>query len=405
MNLFLSIWISLGTITAVIWLIRNFRLGSTLRMREHLGSDFELRTLNFGLLFPRVSVLVAAKDEEANIEACLRDLLEQDYPNFEVIAIDDRSRDATPAILEKLKKEFGDRLRVLTIRTLPEGWYGKTNAMREGVAASTGQWLLFTDADCRFTSRSTISAAMHDAMEKGVDYLTVIPELEVHESWERILQPVCSLVLMYWFQPRKVNDPRCTDAYANGAFMLMSRPCHDAIGGHAAVRAELNEDIHMARAAKKLGLRLRVLESGGHYTTRMYASFTAAMRGWSRIFAGSLSTPRKLTAAAILILVTSVTPWIAFAAGLVGASVATESSTRLGWTASATAWGLAAILMQICFWRLYSAIGFGKKWSLLYAVGALGVVVMMLNALSKVAGVRSVTWRGTTYRPGVQAAE
>ncbi len=104
--------------------------------------------------------------------------------------------------------------------------------MREGVRASRGEWLLFTDADCRYVSRSAILLAIDDAIRKDVDFLTVIPELEAKEVWERILQPVCSLVLMYWFQPQKVNDPRCKDAYANGAFMLLRRTCYDAIGGH-----------------------------------------------------------------------------------------------------------------------------------------------------------------------------
>src|SRR5262249_17850018 len=142
--------------------------------------------------FPKVSILVAARDEESNIESCIRELLDQDYPNFEVIAIDDRSRDGTSSILRGLENEYDGRLQALTVRELPDGWFGKNNAMRMGVDASTGEWLLLTDADCRFPSRGVLSAAMHDARENSSDFLTVIPELETRETWERILQPVCS---------------------------------------------------------------------------------------------------------------------------------------------------------------------------------------------------------------------
>src|SRR5262249_17967563 len=120
MNIFVIIWTAFGILVALIWLSRNLILGSTLRKREHLGATLALggdgraieKNADALPASPLVSVLVAAKDEEANIEFCMRDLLAQDYPSFQVIVIDDRSRDATPTILQSLKKEFGNRLQV-----------------------------------------------------------------------------------------------------------------------------------------------------------------------------------------------------------------------------------------------------------------------------------------------------
>lgn len=90
---------------------------------------------------------------------------------------------------------------------------------------------------------------MKEVTEGVVDFLTIIPELEVRANWERVIQPACAFVLMVWFQPDRVNNPKKATAYANGAFMLLHRKCYGAIGGHEEVRCELNEDIRMARLA------------------------------------------------------------------------------------------------------------------------------------------------------------
>lgn len=365
---------------------------------------------------------MAAKDEEANIETCVRSVLAQDYPNFELIVVDDRSRDGTPAILAKLASECNVRrtddslaspvgkggqkgvapsavtMRVLTVHELPDGWFGKNNAMRQGVTASTGEWLLFTDADCRFTSKKAISAAMNAALGQKTDFLSIIPLLDAHAAWEHILQPVCALVLMFWFRPEKVNDPRCKSAYANGAFMLMTRRCYDGVGGHNAVRTELNEDIQLARLAKQAGFRLRVVENDELYRTRMYATFRQAWRGWSRIFAGSLLRPARVFAAASMVLVFSTIPWPAALASLAFWLAGSDGNSARLWAISATIWGAAVILMHVCLWGLYGALGFGRRWSLLYLPGAALMFGILLNSLAKVMGTTSTTWRGTTYR-------
>ena len=97
---------------------------------------------------PKVSVLVAAKDEEDHIEACVITLLDQDYPDFELVVVDDRSQDRTPVILRRLEASYAGRLRVLTVTSLSDGWFGKTNAMREAAAASRGEWLLLCARAC-----------------------------------------------------------------------------------------------------------------------------------------------------------------------------------------------------------------------------------------------------------------
>lgn len=400
MSNWLVIWLLLGGVIGSVWIVRLFGITGALRRRQVLSSHSHDGPPGDP---QRVSVIVAAKDEEDNIESCLTTLLDQDYPDFEVIAVDDRSQDRTAVILKRLESTCGvteppsDRLRVITVRSLRDGWFGKNNAMHEGVAVSSGEWLCFTDADCRQISRKTLSMAMREAVEHNSDFLSVTPVLETRTVWERIIQPVCALVLIIWFLPERVNNPKTRTAYANGAFMLMRRSCYDAIGGHERVRTEINEDIHMARIAKQLGLKLRVVENDDLYRTRMYRTPAEAWRGWSRIFYGSLGSLGRLLTAAMLLIVFSLFPWISLAIALIGCGWA-RAGDAAWWEAAAIAWAGVILVKQAVAWRLYGVLRMGRVWSLTYVLGGAITLSMLVNAVFKTVGATSTTWRGTTYR-------
>ncbi len=403
-------WMVLAAGLALVWIGRLFVVRAVASRRAVLGSRSYDGAPNPA---PKVSVVVAAKDEEANIEACVSTLLDQDYPNYELIVVDDRSADETPAILRRLEDEAPGRLRVVTVTRMREGWFGKNNAMREGVAVSTGDWLLFTDADCRQISRKTISVAMREALHHDADFLSVTPILETHTAWERIIQPVCALVLIVWFLPEKVNNPDKSVAYANGAFMLMRRGCYDAIGGHEAVRTELNEDIRMAQIAKRSGLRLRVTENEDLYLTRMYDTPAAAWHGWSRIFFGSLTTMRRLLGSAGHLLVWSLLPWLSLTAAVTGWLVTRPGTTgdAVPWAWAVGAWLGVVSLEQIVTWQIYKMLRIASVWSLAYVLGCVAALGMLISAMLKVLGATATTWRGTTYQgdrrsePGASTTE
>jgi glycosyltransferase involved in cell wall biosynthesis len=228
----LHAWIALAAAVGLGWLLAHFAVRTILASRVVLGS----RSYDGPPCpAPRISVVLAAKDEQRDLEPCVTALLGQDYPDFELTVVDDRSRDRTPAILRRLRRRHGDRVQVLTVKRLRDGWTGKNNAMREGVAASTGPWLLFTDADCRITSTRALAIAMREALDTEADLFSIAPVLEARTWWERVLQPAWAFVLMTWFMPHRVNDPRQPTAYANGAFMLMRKDAYEAIGGHVRV--------------------------------------------------------------------------------------------------------------------------------------------------------------------------
>jgi chlorobactene glucosyltransferase len=343
--------------------------------------------------WPKVSILVAGKNEEKNIERCLRSLVGQNYPDLEIITINDRSTDRTGEIMDAVAKESGGRLRVVHIQELPLGWLGKPHGMYQGAKLATGEYLIFTDADCFFQCPDCLRIAVEFAMDRGVDLLSVLPVLETSSFWERVLQPVCSGVLIFWFQPKWVNDPKCKTAYANGAFMLFSRACYEALGGHTTVREFLLEDMEFARLTKEKGMRLYVVQNRDLYRTRMYEGFKATYNGWSRIFYGSFRRLKKVVGAAALLLVMSLLPYLILLVSLGYATVQGWEVHRLGWWVLAWS-GIAIVLQMLVVMRFYHMTG--TKWyrALSYPVGAMVTLFILVNSMKKCLGA-PIEWRGS----------
>lgn len=387
----------LAGLAMLVWLSRHIELSLAIRNDPALRSDTYPPPDPAGHLqdWPMISVLVAAKDEAACIEQCLRSMLDQDYPNYEVILINDRSSDQTGAIAERIAAE-NPRLRVIHVSEgeLEAGWFGKNNAMRLGVQAARGQWFCFIDADCTQTSRSTLWQAFQHARAHDSNFLSILPRLIAHGFWEQVLQPVCGGILIFWFKPTRVNNPAKQTAYANGAFMMITKDEYWRVGGHEPVKAEVNEDIHLARLAKQAGAKLRVVQNGDLYTTRMYSGFAQTWRGWSRIFFGSFASRRRLVISLLVMLIMGVLPYVSAGVGL--AMLALGAGGSLPWVMTIA--GLAsAAAQQSVLVRFYPLTGISPKFTITYALGAAVGIAIMVNAIRKVGGRSAVVWRGTTY--------
>ena len=343
---------------------------------------------------PRISVIIAAKDEQDCIERCVRTMLMQDYPNFEIIVANDRSTDRTAQIVERIANE-DNRLRLINIKSLPEGWCGKNNAMQTAILQSSGEWICMTDADCWQQSSRTLSVAMAYALDTNADLLSILPNLEMKSFWENVVQPVAGGIMMIWFLPDKVNNPQKKNAYANGAFMLMKRSAYDAIGGHQAVRDKVNEDMHIAAKIKSMGLNLRIVQNKGLYFVRMYSSLKQSLQGWSRIFFGTFCTFRRLLASLLLLTTMSLLPYIVAIIGLVGWAIAAESKTLfliMGLT------GLAAVIAQMTvLLRYYPLVNAKRSMIWTYPLGCLICFIALVSAMFKLRPGAKITWRNTTY--------
>lgn len=235
---------------------------------------------------PSLSIVVPARNEERQIERCVRSLLATRHPDFEVIVVDDESEDATRAILDRLATT-SPRLEVVAGAPLPAGWVGKPWALAQGARVARGEWLLFTDADTEHDPPAA-SSALRWAIDGRYGAISLLPDQETAGTAERVFLPTILYVILLGIGPLDdINDPKKPDvALFNGQYVLVSRAAYDAIGGHAAVRGEIAEDWALARRFKRDG-RFRTLLTGGNalVRTRMYRSFGEIWRGFVKNFA------------------------------------------------------------------------------------------------------------------------
>jgi len=235
--------------------------------------------------FPRVSILVPARNEETNIQACVESLLAQHYPDFEVLVLDDNSTDQTGAILENIS-QHNPRLKIFRGEALPAGWLGKHWACHQLSQKATGELILFTDADTRHapnTLRDSVSALL----AQHADLVTAFP-LEEMVTWgERLTVPILGFSIFCFF-PLLLAEKLHILAFSVtiGQFMLFRRSAFDAIGGYAAIRNHPVDDMVLGRNMIKHGFRWQFMDATQHVTCRMYHNFSEALSGFTKnIFA------------------------------------------------------------------------------------------------------------------------
>jgi len=235
---------------------------------------------------PTVSIIVPARNEENNIARCIRSLLEQDYSQFEVVAVDDGSTDATGHLLDELAQTHpqGNRLWVLRLRDdLPAGWAGKPHALYRGVQEAQGAWLLFTDADT-WHAPNALRSSVTQAVQEGMDLFTVGTEQELPSFWERVLMPMAYLGISMQYPPRLVNDPKSKVAVANGQYLLIRKAVYDIVGGYARpdLRGTLLDDRDLAHVVKSNGFKLHFVDGQDLVHVHMYSNLRDTWRGWRK---------------------------------------------------------------------------------------------------------------------------
>ena len=374
----------------MIWTSRHIMIWRQRNTTSHLREDSPGPPADA----PMISVILAAKDEAHNIDSCVRSMLDQDYPNFEMIVCNDRSDDATGEIAEGIAAE-NDRLTVINIEELTEGWSGKNHAMHAGIAKARGEWICMIDADCRQTSRRTLSVSLQHAIDRQADMLSIMPVLEMKGFWENVVQPVCGGILMIWFHPDKVNDQSRSNAYANGAFMLIKRTAYDAIGGHEAIKSYINEDVKLAANIKEAGLVLKVAQSSGLFLSRMYTSLGDIVRGWGRIFYASFITLKRTVISLAVLTIVSLSPYLL---AVVGLSLGLAGVGPAGlWLAVGVAGAVVAAIQISVIYRFYKLIGAKEMLAWTYPIGCLVAVVSLCISISKFRKGAKVVWRSTVY--------
>ena len=342
----------------------------------------------------RVTVLIPARNEGQHIEACIRSVLEQDWANLEVMAVDDRSSDETGRVMDELA--LGDRrLKVVHIAESPaEGWTGKCHALDVGVRQATGQWLLFVDSDV-VLERSALSATVELALSKHVDLVSLLPRLDCRSFWERSLIPLAGCALNIIQLAALTNNDHCKTAFANGQYMLFRREVYEAIGGHRAVRDRFCEDIAFAQLVKGGGHRVRICCGPQLAAARMYDSLEAIWQGWTRIFfAAGMGRPGRIVWAVAVVLACWYSMFAAFVWSVYRMMHPINAFGGWGWFAAAAAHlGILSVPLGIVY--LWS--GNRRMMALFWPVSAAMLLGIFAKAIAMCRTGR-VEWRGMSYR-------
>ncbi len=209
---------------------------------------------------PKLSVLIAVRDEAARIEKTVRQILAQQHVDLQLIVVNDRSRDSTSQILDQLSHE-DPRLKVITIDTLPENWLGKCHAMHVGGQYAHGEWLLFTDGDI-WLSPDVAARAIAAAQALKVEHVTLTPRQHLPPGHKPgALFEACMLMfhMAMGFHLGRANRDRPNSMCGIGAFNLIRADAYKAFGGHDALRLEVADDMKLGLLARRKGFRSRAL--------------------------------------------------------------------------------------------------------------------------------------------------
>ena len=229
---------------------------------------------------PRVSVIVPAHNEERELESAVRSLVNQDYPDLEIILVDDRSSDGTGAIMDGLARQ-DPRIRVLHIKDLPQGWMGKQHALWRGWQVATGAWLLFTDADVHMEP-TALRRAMGYALRRRLDHLTVAPFLAAPGLLLSAWIGLFTLMYVVVVRPHRSRRPGAAGAVGIGAFNLIRRQVYEAIGTHRAIALRPDDDLQLGQRVKAAGYRQDILVAGDLVRVAWYPTVAEAIRGLER---------------------------------------------------------------------------------------------------------------------------
>lgn len=334
--------------------------------------------------WPSVTVIVPAKDEAMSVERSLLSLLDGDYPNLQVVAVDDRSIDATGRLMDEIAESPAScgRLRVLHVKELPDGWLGKPHAMALAADGAASEWLLFTDGDVIFDPR-TIRLAIHCAERSHGDHMVLYPTLILRGAAEKMLIAFFQSAFVWAGRPWNIPDPKATKDYIGvGAFNLIRRSVYEALGGYSELRMEVLEDMRLGFRVKREGYAQRVAFGKDLVRIRWAESVWGILDNLTKnMYSTFRFRSAFLLAACAGMLILGLTPFVALF--FPGAPQ---------WAGIATL--IALLLLNLRYWPLTKI---APIYLALFPVATLLFVGTLLRSMILVLWRGGVLWRGTLY--------
>lgn len=332
--------------------------------------------------WPAVSVIVPARNEEVNLPGLLDSLVNQDYPRYEVLVIDDASTDATATVARRYTNQG---VGLLQCESTPNGWTGKNYACWLGVQASTYPWLLFVDADVQLASLA-LRSSMVFALERHLEALSLFAQQCCETLWERLLLPIAYLHYFVGVSAQRIHSTT-GPALANGQYFLIRRVAYLQAGGHAANAASVIDDVALATRLKKTGVIPFACRSEQLLSIRMYTGLGQIIQGFSKnsylflrqspITGAQTAVSTTLAAAVLSLLVRAVCrkSWFLLVLGMLAY--------------------LAQVIGVLPWFRRF---GIALRYALLAPFSALVFLAIALNSMLRVLAGRPLAWKGRKYR-------
>ena len=340
-----------------------------------------------------VSVVLPARNEAHNIEACLVSILATAYPNIEVIVVDDHSHDGTGDIARRIAATDA-RVQVINNPDLPDGWFGKQWACHNGARAATGALLCFTDADTRH-GPELLSRSVNAMIARRADLFSVAGSQTMLTFWEKVIQPHIFVLLFakYGGTEKVSRSANPYDKIANGQYLLMRRDTYDRTGGHETVRTHVAEDLRMAQEWCRLGFSVQFVTGLEHMSTRMYEGLGEIIRGWGKnvYAAGRDSLDLGPIGHAVLRVIFPLPAlWEIVPIGLGVGAVFGVVPPAVG------IWGALVYAITALYWGIVHALAKQPVWwGLLHPLASVMIFIIFTRAAWK--GDR-VEWKGRAYQ-------
>ena len=364
------LFLVIASISAISWVCLGVLFFGTMR-KKHIfrGTAFS----GEGIIYPSLSIVIAACNEEESIEQAVTQLINQDYHDFEVIVVNDRSTDRTGGILAELDIKY-PQLKVITITNLPPNWLGKNHAIYQGVKYATGEWLLFTDADVMF-SPDSLKKTISYSLENNLDHLTIGPDIPHKGYIYGGFIAFLTLVITFLFIGSK--------SAGLGAFNLIKKSTYNAIGGHEALAMQPVDDFSLGKLVVKRGYKQSYDFSKGLISVKIYDNISGMIKGLEKNqFAGANYNVSTTLATCSLLLFLHVYPFIGILFG---------------------SW-LSRVLCGISIIMVFAIYNTSRKYMpislshfLIHPISASLYAWTVFKSMVNILSRGGVEWRGTVY--------
>lgn len=331
--------------------------------------------------WPSVSIIVAARNEETHVTAAVRSLLAQDYPDYEVLVVNDRSTDRTGPILHDLAAQE-KRLTVVDVIELPAGWLGKNHALHLGAHQARGELLLFADADVSMAP-DVLKRAIAFLLRENLDHLPVIPDVIMPSWFLESFSLTFFMCFNSYFRPWNAKNPKSKYYVGVGAFNMVRAAVLMKLGGLSTIKMRPDDDVMLGRLFKYNGFRQELLYGGELISVPWYPSLRETINGLMKNAFSALNyNPGMVVGSSFVAVINLALPFVA-----------------VWFVSGVTRWLFAATIFVILLMMLDIAILARRRpWIVLaFPLTILLMVYIQWRSMFLTYWQGGIVWRGTHY--------